>query len=272
MSTTPRRRLRPSLALGILVALAGGCLEPIAPGDVEIGMVMVRIGSRGAEVDTIQVRATTRARATAFAKEGYDAGITRFRFETSDPSVATVDSMGTVRGMGPGEATITASVGGGPSGSARVVVLPSAIAYSIPVGSSPGSLAFSTDFSRAYVAIAPDSIAIVDALGFFRIDAVRVGHVVGQIAATSTHVYATHPFADAVSILEAGTNEVVGTMWAGAGPHGIVAAGNRAWVAARYDERVVSIEGTTIGQEVRVGGAPTVLAASADGSRIFAGV
>ena len=272
MSVPPGRSILASIALGALVAMTSGCLEPIAPGDVEIGMVTLRIGSRGAEVDTIQVRATTRARATAFAKEGYDAGITRFMFETSDSSVATVDSMGTVRGMGPGEAIITASVGDGPSGSARVVVLPSAIAYSIPVGSSPGSIAFSTDFSRAYVAIAPDSIAIVDALGFFRIDAVRVGHVVGQIAATSTHVYATHPFADAVSVLAAGTNEVLGTMWAGAGPHGIVAAGNRAWVAARYDQSVVSIEGMTLGQGIPVGGAPTVLAASADGARIFAGV
>ena len=261
-----------AVALGLAGIVMSGCLEPIAPGDVEIGMVMLRIGSRGAEVDTIQVRATTRARATAFAKEGYDAGITRFHFESSDPTVATVDSLGTVRGMGPGEAVITASVPGGPSGSARIVVLPSAIAYTIPVGSSPGAIAFSTDFSRAYVAIAPDSIAVVDALGFFRIDAVRVGHVVGGIAATSTHVYATHPFADAVSVLAAGTNQLLGTIWAGAGPHGIVTAGNRVWVAARYDQRVVSIDGTTLGQGVPVGGAPTTLAASSDGARIFAGV
>ena len=256
----------------LVLAATTACLEPIAPGDVEIGMVKLLIGSRGAEVDTIQVRATTRARATAFAKEGYDAGVTRFRFETSDPAVATVDSMGTVRGMGPGEAVITASVGDGPSGSARVVVLPSAIAYSIPVGSSPGATAFSTDFSRAYVAIAPDSIAIVDALGFFRIGAVGVRHAVGDIAATGTHVYATHPFADAVSVLSAGTNEVVGSLWVGVGPHGVVTSGNRAFVAARYDQRVVTVEGTTVGQGIPVGGEPTVLAASGDRTRLFAGV
>ena len=273
-------RARGTLARGVLrgvvlvalVSLASGCLEPMAPGDVEIGMVTLRIGSRGAEVDTIQVRATTRARATAFAKEGYDAGITQFRFESSDPAVATVDSMGTVRGMGPGTATITASVGDGPSGSASVVVLPSAIAYSIPVGSSPGAIAFSTDFSRAYVGIAGDSIAIVDALGFFRIDAIGLGHVVGDVAATGSHVYATHPFADAVSVMAAGTNQLLGTVWAGAGPQGIVAAGNRAWVAARFDRRVVAIDGTTVGESVPVDGEPTVLSVSGDGARIFAGV
>ena len=262
---------RTGLAIA-LAAAAAGCLEPIAPSDVEIGLVMVRLGSRGAEVDTIQVRATTRARATAFAKEGYDAGISRFRFESSDPSVATVDSLGTVRGMGPGEATITASVGAGPSGSARVVVLPSAIAYTIPVGSEPGALAFSTDFSRAYVAIASDSIAIVDALGFFRVGAVGLGYEVGDIAATRSHVYATHPLADVVSILAAGTNELLGTVRAGAGPHGIVSAGTRAFVAARYDQRVVAIEGTALGPGIPVGGAPTVLSVSGDGARIFAGV
>ena len=97
----PRPRAIPRCAFGVVSCIALGsmaCLDPIAPGTMEIGMVRVTIGSRGAELDTIQVRATTRVQAVALALEGYDVGVTNFRYASSDTLVATVDSLGTVRG------------------------------------------------------------------------------------------------------------------------------------------------------------------------------
>lgn len=271
-------RFLPSSAAGWLVTCAAllfgtaACLEPIAPGDVEIGVVVVTIGSKAAAADTIQVRSTTRARAIAFAREGYDAGISRFDFESSDTLIATVDSLGTIRGIAPGKATITATVAGGPSGTASVVVLPSTIAYSIEVGRAPGAIAFSTDFARAYVATAPDSLVMLDALGFFRISAVGLDYAIDDLAATSTHIFATHAAMDSVSVLSTGTNAIMGRIWVGAGPVGVVASGQRAFVAARWDRKVVTIDDGVPGLAVPVGGEPTQLAISGDGARVYAGV
>ena len=254
-----------------LALVSASCLDPIAPGDVDIGIVRVTIGSRAAQVDTIQVRATTRARAVAFAREGYDAGITRFTFTSSNHAVATVDSLGTVRGVGRGEATITATAPQGVSGSARVVVLPSSIAYTIPVGASPGAIAFSTDFARAYVATSPDSVVILDALGFFRVAAIDLDDAVGGLAATSSMLFATHPAANAVSVVATGSNRLVSRLPVGDGPGAIVASGERAFVALRGDRRVLAIDGGGTGGGVDLGGGPTTLTISGDGSRLFAG-
>ena len=266
-------RPRAERLLLAIVLGAGACLSPLDPASEEIAAVRVTIGDRAAAADTIQVRATTRVRAAAIAAEGYELPVTGFVFESSDEGIAVVDELGTVRGVAPGEATITATAPrGGLSGSVDVVVVPSTIAYTIDVGWGAGAMAFSTDFTRAYVATAADSVVVVDALGFFRTDAIGLGARADGLAATGGRLYATHAAIDSVSVVGTARNEVGGRIWIGAGPTGAAATPARAMIAARWDRRVVLVEEGRPTLGVPVGGEPRDLALSRDGSRLFATV
>jgi DNA-binding beta-propeller fold protein YncE len=257
--------------LALVALLATACLSPVDPGDTEIAAVRVTVGVDGLATDTIQVRGTTRVRAAAIAREGYDVGVTDFTYESSDTAIAVVDERGTVRGIAPGTATITATRDG-LAGEAEVVVVPSTIAYTIPVGSRPGAIAFSADYTRAYVTVGGDSLAIVQALDFYRVRTLGIGLPTGQVAATASRVYVTHPDVDSVSVLEAATGELAGRIWVGAGPDAVVASGTRAFVAARYDRKVVIVDGASANLGIPVGGEPTALALSRGGERLFATV
>ena len=103
---------------------------------------------------------------------------------------AVVDSLGTVRGMTPGTAVITARTPSGKEGSATIVVIPSTIAYHITIGGPPEALAFSVDATRLYVPVRPDSLAVIDALGQLRVATVSLGAGANRAAATTTHVIA----------------------------------------------------------------------------------
>ena len=251
--------------------LTSACLSPMDPRQADVAAVRVTIGASSAAVDTIQVRGTTRVAAAALAREGYDLGLSDFTYASSDTAVAVVDANGTVRGVAPGSATITATRGSR-SGSAKVVVVPSTVAYTIVVGTQPSDIAFSTDYTRAYVLVGGDSIAIVQALGFYRLRTLSVGLAGHALAATSSAVYVTHPLVDSVSVISSATGDLLGRIWVGAGPEDVVASANRAYVSARYDRRVVIVEGTSAPLGIPVGGEPTRLAVSADGARLFAGV
>ena len=257
--------------LSLLALLATGCLSPMDPGDTEIAAVRVTVGVDGLASDTIQVRGTTRVRAAAIAREGYDVGVTDFTYESSDTTIAVVDERGTVRGIAPGTATITATRDG-LAGDAEVVVVPSTIAYTIAVGSRPSAIAFSADYTRAYVVVGGDSLAIVQALDFYRVRTLGLGLPAGEVAATASQVYVTHPTVDSVSVLSAATGELVRRIWVGAGPGAVVASGTRAFVAARYDRKVVIVNGSSADVGMPVGGEPTALALSRSGERLFATV
>src|SRR5688500_1650609 len=164
MRTDPGRRAFTVLA-GILLTTAAACLDPVDPTRVEGAEVRVMFGAADT-TDTVQVRGTTRARAVALAREGYDLGRTDFAFSSSDTTIATVDATGVVRGVRAGTAVVTATLPDGRSGEGTVQVVSSTIAYTIPVGSNPGMMAFSTDYTRLFVTIGPDSLGVVDALGF----------------------------------------------------------------------------------------------------------
>lgn len=263
-------RLRPFL-LAMLLPL-GACLTPTDATRVPVAQVRVTLGDHDGTTDTIQVRGTTRVHAAALAREGYDIGETRFAYASSDTSIAVVDSLGTVRGVAPGTATISATAPQGKSGHATVVVVPATIAYTIDVGSQPGAIAFSTDYTRAYALTAPDSLVVIDALGFFRSAALALGHPAAALAATSTSIYATHPDIDSVTVVSAATNEVTGRIWVGAGPEGAVGSGDRAYIATRYDRKVVILDHGALTLGIPVGGEPHALAISGDGSRLFATV
>ncbi|HUF27692.1 MAG TPA: Ig-like domain-containing protein [Gemmatimonadaceae bacterium] len=259
-----------ALLLAMLPATLIGCLEPLNSGDVEVAHVQVAIGSAGAPADTIQVRGTTRVRAIAYAPDGFDTGIADFRYASSDTLIAVVDSAGIVSGVSPGEAIITATAPRGESGSARVVVRPSTIAYTIDVGPEPGAIAFSNDFARGYVLTAPDTLVVLDALGFFRLGAIGLGLAAHGVAATTSQIYVTHPFDDSVSVVSPATHQRTGRIRIGAGPSGIVAAGARAFVAARADRRIVTVEDGAASGAIDVDGEPVELAISGDGRRLFA--
>ena len=270
MRTDFRGRLSAVLA-GILAMTLAACLDPVDPTRVEVAEVRVVFGVADS-ADTVQVRGTTRARAVALAREGYDLGRTDFTFSSSDTTIATVDATGVVRGVRAGTATVTATLPDGRSGEGSVQVVSSTIAYTIPVGSSPGMMAFSTDYTRLFVTIAPDSLAIVDALGFFRLLAVPLALPGRSVAATAEAVYVTHPDQDSVSVISTGTSTLTNRIWVGAGPTGAAATSARVFIAARYDRKIVILEPGRPALGLPVGGEPHEVAVSRDGRRLFATV
>ena len=257
-------------ALALAAVTMAGCLTPLDPADADVREVRVTIGERSLAVDTMPVRATRRAYAVALAAEGYDVGLTRFSYSSSDERVATVDSLGTVRGIAPGEATITAATPGGVRGSARVVVVPSTIAYTIPLGGAPGAIAFSPDYTKAYVAVNGSDLAIVDALGFFRVQTLSLGLTIGEVATTSSAIFATHPLDDSVTVIDAGTKQMRERLWVGAGPTGMAAAETgEVLVAARFDQRLVALDAQGVRRTLLLDGEPRSVRASRDGARAF---
>lgn len=264
-----RVRLLPAIAL----LATAGCLSPADPATTDIAAVRATIGDAGFAADTIQVRATTRVHASALAAAGYDLGVAGFTYSSSNTAVAVVDENGTVRGVAPGSATITATAPkGGKSASVSVLVVASTIAYTIPVGGSPGPIAFSTDYTRAYVATAEDSLVVVDALGFFRTNVAPIGNRASAIAATTSAIYITHSALDSVSRVTTGSTQPLSSVFVGAGPSGIVSVGSIAWVAARYDRRIAVVEGGNVTGSILLGGEPHDLARDRDGTTLFATV
>lgn len=264
-------RVRLLTAAALLVT--AGCLSPIDPATTDIAAVHATIGDAGFAADTIQVRATTRVHASALAAAGYDLGVAGFTYKSSNTAVAVVDDNGTVRGVAPGSATITATAPkGGKSASVSVLVVPSTIAYTIAIGGSPGPIAFSTDYTRAYVATAEDSLVVVDALGFFRTNVAPIGAGASGIAATMSAIYITHSALDSVSRVTTGSSQPLSSVFVGAGPTGIVSLGAVAWVAARYDRRIAEVEGGEVTGSVLLAGEPHDLARDRDGTTLFATV
>lgn len=261
--------------LRLLLAAAtfalGACLDPLDPRDVAVEQVIARVG-QNQRSDTIQVRHTTRVIATAYAREGYDIGLTEFDFSSSDPDIATVDENGTVQGVSAGTVTITASIPQGKSGTVEIRVVPSTIAYTFEVPATPGQLTFSTDYSRAYLLTEPDSLIVLDALGMFRLTSAKLAYDAYGIAATATRVYITHPDVDSVTVVSKATNQLLGKIWVGAGPTGAIGNGNRAYIATRYDRKVVIVENGQPTLGIPVDGEPHDLAISIDGTRLFASV
>lgn len=263
--------MRASLLAAALVLATAACLSPVDPASTEIAAVRATIGDGGFAADTIQVRGTTRVRAAAIASAGYDLGLTGFTYTSSDPAVAVVDSNGTVRGVAPGSATITAiAPNGGKRASVTVLVVPSTIAYTIAVGGSPGAIAFSTDYTRAYVATANDSLVVVDALGFFRTNVARIGAAASAVAATSGEVYVTHAALDSVGRVTTASTQPLARVFVGAGPAGAVAVGSRAYIAARSARRIAIVEGGAVVGAIPLAGEPLDLALDRTGGLLFA--
>ena len=266
---------RSHLLLLVLAGALTGCLTPLDPGSADVREVRVLLGERSLAEDTMAVRSTRRAHAIALAADGYDLGVTRFRFASSDDRVATVDSLGTVRAVSPGEATITASVSGGASGSAKVVVVASTIAYTIPMGGSAGAIAFSPDYTKAYVVVNGTSLAIVDALGFYRVQTISLDASVGDVATTATSVFVTHPEADAVTVIDAGTKTVRARLSVGRGPTGVAtlsAGAGEVLVTLRGDRKVAALSEHGVERTLALDGAPSLVRTSRDGRRAFVAV
>jgi DNA-binding beta-propeller fold protein YncE len=265
-------RARQNLLAAIACTLLVGCLTPIDPASVPVGGVRVTLGDRAVAVDTIAVRRTVRVNAVAVAREGYELPIATFRFASSNATVAQVDSAGMVLGVAPGTATITATAPDGTQGGATVVVVPSAVDYSIDVGGTPGDIVFSPDYTKAYVAVSGGSVAFLDALGFFRTSTLSVGDEIGGLAATASLLYVTHPSANAVSIIATATHDVAARIALAGSPSAVVARGTRAWVAERTAAAIAVFDGPQVTTSFSVKGEPTQLALSDDGARLYVAV
>jgi YVTN family beta-propeller protein len=256
------------LAVGGILLL-GACLDPVDPGDAAVASIAVMFDGTNT-ADTINVRGTTRARAIAVAEAGYDLGRTDFAFTSSNEGVAIVEPTGVVRAVAPGKAVIRAMLPGGPAGEGEVVVVPSTVEYTIPVGQAPGEMAFSPDYTRLYVTIAPDSLAIVDALEFFRLSAVGLGMPGTGVAATADRVYVTHSTGDLVSVMPAGTNGAITRISVGSHPRGAAATAERAFIAVNGDRRIAIVENAQVSGSIALAGSPEHVAVARDGRRLFA--
>src|SRR5688500_14794164 len=266
----PRRMLA-----GLLVAAAAtgaiACLTPVDPAAAPVASVRVTFDGASTS-DTIPVRGTARAHAAASARQGYDVGRSDFTFASSNESVATVEGSGVVRAVGPGTAVIRATLPEGTAGEGRVVVVPTAVEYTITVGNAPGAMAFSPDYTRLYVTIAPDSLATVDALGYFRMSAVALGIPGWRVAATAAAIYVTHPSSDQLSVIPTTTTGVARKLSLGSSVSGVAATAEHAFVALRGGRRLAIIEGESEVASVPVSGEPHEIAAARDGRRVFATV
>lgn len=259
------------LVVAALVAVAG-CLAPVDPSSVRIAAIRVTIGDGQRTVDTIRVRRTARIQATAFASQGYDLGITDFRYASSDTAVATVDQSGIVRGVAPGRATITVTAPQGHRATVTVVVRTTTVEFSIPLGSAPGDIAFSQDYARGYVTTAGDSLAVIDAFGFLRIRSIAIGLAAAHVAVTSDAVFITHPAADSVTVVSIGSSTVARRIAVAGAPDAIVASAREAFVAARDRSSIAVLTASGVAGSIALGGSPRQLAAARTGALLFATV
>ena len=259
------------LAAAALVLLAG-CLTPTDPSSVRIAAIRVTVGDAGRAVDTIRVRRTTRIQATAYASQGYDLGVTSFGYASSNEAVATVDAAGVVRGVAPGTSTITVTAPQGRSARVTVVVRTTTVEFAIPLGSTPGDIAFSQDYARAYVTAAGDSLAVLDAFGFFRLRSIALGLAPAHVAATGDAVFVTHPSVDSVSVISVGSNALLRRIAVRGMPDAIVASPTRAFVASRGGTTITALTTTGAVGSVTLAGAPQQLALARTGTRLFATV
>lgn len=255
-----------------LLSVVTGCLTPMDPARVPVGSVRVTLGEHALTLDTLGVRRTARVNAVAIARDGYELPIANFQFASSNATVATVDSSGVVLAIAPGRATITATAPDGTHGEASVVVVPSTVDYDISVGGAPSAIVFSPDYTKAYVAVAGGSIAFLDAIGFFKVTTLKLPAEIGDMAATASLLYATHPGANAVSVVATATRELVTRISLDGAPGAAVAHGDRAWIAEPTLGRIAIIDGSSLGASFAVAGAPSHLALSANASRLYASV
>jgi YVTN family beta-propeller protein len=262
-----RGRLHLGAWLAVLALVA--CLDPVDPTDAPVAAVQVTFDGTNTS-DTITVRGTTRARAAAIARQGYDLGRTDFTFTSSNEAVAIVEATGVVRAINPGTAVIRATLPGGIVGEGEVMVVPTAVEYDFAVGNAPGAMTFSPDYARLYVVIAPDSLAIVDALGYARLSAVPLRAAGTRVAATAQRVYVTHPGIDSVSLVSSATNAVIRRIAVGSAPTGAAATADRAFLALRGDRAIAVIDGEQRVASIGLAGAPHELAVARDGRRLFA--
>jgi DNA-binding beta-propeller fold protein YncE len=257
---------------GILSAATTNCLTPLDPARVPVGAVRVTLGDRALTVDTLGVRRTARVNAVAIARDGYELPITTFRFASSNEAVATVDSSGVVLAIAPGNARVAAIAPDGTRGEATVVVVPSTVDYDISVGGAPRAITFSPDYTKAYVAVAGGSIVFLDAIGFFRTTTLTLSDEVGDVAATPSLLYATHPNSNAVSVIATATRELQARISLDGSPAAAVAYGSRVWIAEPTLRRIAIIDGASRGTSLAVSGEPSRLALNPDASRLYASV
>jgi DNA-binding beta-propeller fold protein YncE len=133
-------------------------------------------------------------------------------------------------------------------------------------------MAFSPDFTRLYVSVGSDSLAIVDALGYFRLSAMRIGLPGAGVAATSQAIYVTHPASDSVSVISSSDNILIGRISVGARPSGATATADRAFFAVRGDRRIAIVDAGGDKVAIPLAGEPRDVVVSRDGRRLFATV
>lgn len=103
---------------GLVTAVGNGSVSITATAETTAGGAMVTVAQRVGAVTVSPPQAsvvegdTVRLRATAHDANGHPVDVTEFSWASSDPAVATVDSLGLVAGIRHGDAEVSAAVEG----------------------------------------------------------------------------------------------------------------------------------------------------------------
>lgn len=158
----------------------------------------------------------------------------------------------------------------------------------IAAGTTAEAGALSPDGSRLYVTnrtqvMRPEgTLTVVDTVALTAIDlnpttpavdptTVGIGPTGVAVSTDGSHVYVTNGGSDNVTVLDATTNSVVGTIPVGDQPIGIVIRGNFAYVANQISRSVTVIDTTsnTVVGTIPVLFQPVGIAVSPDGSSVY---
>jgi YVTN family beta-propeller protein len=143
----------------------------------------------------------------------------------------------------------------------------------VPVGGFPVAVAVSPDGSRAYVVNSANaSVSMLDTEAGTVAATIAVGRQPFGIALTpdGRRAYVANAGDDSVSVIDLSRWVVIATVAVGKSPYGVaVGAAERAYVTNQFGSSLSVIDSGAATARIALGGAPTGVAVSPDGSRAY---
>ena len=175
----------------------------------------------------------------------------------------------------PGERVIVLNSG---EGTVSVIDVADSVTTGDPitVGSTPSSIAFNSDGSKAYVANrGSDSVSVIDVASRKTLSPITVGSEPTSVAVSvdGTALYVANSLGNSVSVINVQTS-AVSTILVGSHPRAVAFSpdGTTAYVTNSWDNTVSVIDvrtATITGTPITVGQSPVAVAVSPDGSMVY---